>query len=76
MHALQRTTHRRNLNFGILEYLDGDIAVLSMYNRQLSAEEVEALAQFYSCRFNFVTESKQACVSHQLSVQRLGSGVR
>lgn len=66
--------HRRNGAFGSPEYLDGDIAVLSMYNRQLTAEEVESLAQFYSCRFNFVTESKQSCVSAVSPA--LGSGVR
>ncbi len=54
---IQSHAHRRQLDLGHNgEYLTGDIAVLSAYNRQLSPDEVEALAQAYSCRFNFVTK--------------------
>ncbi len=50
---------RRNLDLGLNgDYLTGDIAVLSAYNRQLSAAEVEALAQAYSGRFNLLTQRK------------------
>ncbi len=35
-------------------WLNGDIAVLSVYNRELSGQEQELLAQAYSCRFNLV----------------------
>ncbi len=50
-------TRRRQLDLGYDgEYLNGDIAVLSAYNRQLSSAEVEALALAYSCRFNLVTK--------------------
>ncbi len=50
-------TRRRQLDLGYSgEWLYGDVAVLSAYNRQLPADEVEALAQAYSCRFNLVTK--------------------
>lgn len=52
-------SRRRNLDLGLNgDELTGDIAVLPAYNRQLSAGEVEALAQAYSGRFNFLTQRK------------------
>ncbi len=52
-------SRRRNLDLGLDgDWLTGDIAVLSAYNRQLSSDEVEALAQAYSGRFNLLTQRK------------------
>lgn len=48
---------RRNLDLGLGgEWLYGDIAVLSVYNRELSVQEEQLLAQAYGCRFNLVPE--------------------
>ncbi len=50
---------RRNLDLGLGgEWLIGDIAVLSVYNRELSIQEEQLLAQAYSCRFNLVPEGR------------------
>lgn len=63
------------------DFLDGSIAALFLYNRQLTAKEVETLAQYHSCRFNLATESEYrvcAYVSHTASrvllrCQKLGA---
>ncbi len=53
-------SRRRQLDLGYkAEYLNGDIAVLSMYNYE--QQGVEEIARTYSCRFNFIPACKYVC---------------